>query len=642
MKRYQILPLRWLSLVSVFLLLVMPGQAWAGTLENKSENHISLQELGTANESPLGNISQTSTNVTINLVNDTVIDQANPNTNYGSKLGLMVGRDNGNASRMLLDLPLWDLPPNGEIQSATLKIFVSGWADYTGHSRVITAYRAASLWQENNATWNHAPLMAEAVGSVSIGMPAAGAWYDIDLTQAVKNWYAGTTPDYGVVLVGPESEDVYRILSSTETTTAPYLNVTYTLQPPTLSASPLSLTFLMDGQQVRPATNSILIQNTGSQPLDWDASTAAPWLSILQTGGTLGPGASASIPVGINPSGLIQGNYDGTVSVTSSTPGTVNPTQNAQVSLRYVSTLNTVSLPLVTRGTAAGGQKIIGLYIGISDYKYLQPALNGVRAGSWGADLLYASNDAKQTAATFAAISFFNPVLGGSSTSHQYILTDSSATLKAERTTLDQVAAEADSNTIVIIHFSGHGGQTPDLDGDESDGLDEFISAYDSNLINGNFTNIMTDDELKIHLDKIQSQETIVFLDSCNSGGMVPNGVSNLTNIKTFNWSPGSTLNSFLNTDSIAAELAGSGRVILTASKADQLSIESPKFNQGVFSYYLTEAFTSPSADTNQDGWISVQEAYAYLLPRVEGFTSSSQSPQIFDSVGSNVNLTHP
>jgi hypothetical protein len=41
------------------------------------------------------------------------------------------------------------------------------------------------------------------------------------------------------------------------------------------------------------------------------------------------------------------------------------------------------------------------------------------------------------------------------------------------------LVAGAQPNDSLFLHFSGHGGQTDDLDGDEDDGLDETIYPLD-------------------------------------------------------------------------------------------------------------------------------------------------------------------
>lgn len=57
---------------------------------------------------------------------------------------------------------------------------------------------------------------------------------------------------------------------------------------------------------------------------------------------------------------------------------------------------------------------------------------------------------------------------------------------------------DAQPDDSFVLFFSGHGGQTLDQDGDEADGLDEFICPVDYKSA-GN----IVDDELKSLLTKL-------------------------------------------------------------------------------------------------------------------------------------------
>jgi hypothetical protein len=74
---------------------------------------------------------------------------------------------------------------------------------------------------------------------------------------------------------------------------------------------------------------------------------------------------------------------------------------------------------------------------------------------------------------------------------------------------------DARPNDSLFFHYSGHGGQTKDLDGDESDGYDEVIYPVDFRQ-----TGHITDDEMhRIMVTPLQSgvRLTAIF-DSCHSG----------------------------------------------------------------------------------------------------------------------------
>lgn len=80
---------------------------------------------------------------------------------------------------------------------------------------------------------------------------------------------------------------------------------------------------------------------------------------------------------------------------------------------------------------------------------------------------------------------------------------------------------KADSGTAVVFHYSGHGSQTTDINGDEGDGLDETIVPYDGRVrIGSKRVRDITDDaihELFQQLSKKTEYVTFIF-DSCHSG----------------------------------------------------------------------------------------------------------------------------
>ncbi len=73
------------------------------------------------------------------------------------------------------------------------------------------------------------------------------------------------------------------------------------------------------------------------------------------------------------------------------------------------------------------------------------------------------------------------------------------------------------SEAVVVFYFCGHGSQYPDQDGDEADGLDETLVAYDSR--SSKSFDILDDeiDDLKAELRQYTTNVTII-LESCHSG----------------------------------------------------------------------------------------------------------------------------
>ncbi|WP_268761014.1 caspase family protein [Caulobacter sp. Root487D2Y] len=81
---------------------------------------------------------------------------------------------------------------------------------------------------------------------------------------------------------------------------------------------------------------------------------------------------------------------------------------------------------------------------------------------------------------------------------------------------LAEAARQYGRRAVIVFYFAGHGSQTFDQDGDESDGRDETIVAYDSrSTAQGD----ITDDELRHWFEPIRSHTNAitVILDSCHS-----------------------------------------------------------------------------------------------------------------------------
>lgn len=71
---------------------------------------------------------------------------------------------------------------------------------------------------------------------------------------------------------------------------------------------------------------------------------------------------------------------------------------------------------------------------------------------------------------------------------------------------------------------------------------------------------------------------------------------------------------------------SGRGRVILSASSANQPSQERSDLGHGAFTYYLLEGLRG-AADRNGDGAITIDEAYYYVAEKVPQATGQSQHP---------------
>ena len=106
-------------------------------------------------------------------------------------------------------------------------------------------------------------------------------------------------------------------------------------------------------------------------------------------------------------------------------------------------------------------------------------------------------------------------------------LIDSQATKSNILNAFGSLSEQCSSGDIVYIHFSGHGQQVTDIDGDEQDGFDESWIPYDARkkYIPDDYIgqNHLIDDELNTILKGLRTRvgsqgKIIVIADACHSG----------------------------------------------------------------------------------------------------------------------------
>jgi hypothetical protein len=110
--------------------------------------------------------------------------------------------------------------------------------------------------------------------------------------------------------------------------------------------------------------------------------------------------------------------------------------------------------------------------------------------------------------------------------SNVMLLTDADATKEGIMNALDVLYSKVQPGDKVVIHYSGHGHQIFDDNGDEIDGLDEALVSYDApmSMKDGYDGSLhFRDDELGAIINKFRIKlgsngHILLFLDSCHSG----------------------------------------------------------------------------------------------------------------------------
>jgi uncharacterized caspase-like protein len=185
-----------------------------------------------------------------------------------------------------------------------------------------------------------------------------------------------------------------------------------------------------------------------------------------------------------------------------------------------------------------------GRLVGID--RYASPHINWLSCARRDATALY---------------SLFTDTLGGSS----LLVTDNVATRQHIAGAFEALWA-CSPDDVVVIAFSGHGTETHQL------------VTYDADIRNLEQTCIPLS-TLTEWFSRIPARNLVCFLDCCFSGGMgakalhieaIPRGIAS--------------------TASLLDQLSGDGRLIVTASLADEKAWESQRLGHGLLTFHLLKA----------------------------------------------------
>jgi hypothetical protein len=230
-------------------------------------------------------------------------------------------------------------------------------------------------------------------------------------------------------------------------------------------------------------------------------------------------------------------------------------------------------------------QRRIVLSIGINLHRYL-PRLE------------FAVNDAEELVLTLKTSGLQNV--------QTRLLKDAEATKDGIRRSIDDIIGHVEEDDQVWIFFAGTGfteggiGYLIPHDGDPQQLSSSAISIP----------------EVGSWLRRLKSKQVIVISDTCHSGELalaLHRGLSIVQEEKP------------------QALAMGSGRVIITAGKADQLALELSALRHGLFSYYLLQGLRG-GADNNGDSLVTVSELYAYLSSVVSEKSSRQLTPTLTTS----------
>jgi hypothetical protein len=194
------------------------------------------------------------------------------------------------------------------------------------------------------------------------------------------------------------------------------------------------------------------------------------------------------------------------------------------------------------------------------------------------------------------------------------LLLDEKADLKSIRKALGtHLRSLAGENDLVIIFFAGHGSTERDPKSMDQDGLEKYLLPHDTEP-NDLYSSAIPMREIAYIFERIRSERLVFIADACYSGASGGRTV-NVTGMRS------GLHDGFL--DRIAG---GKGKVILSASAANEVSVEKDEFKHGVFTYYLLEGLNG-GADADGDGAVTMDEVYRYVSEKVPRATGQEQHP---------------
>jgi len=213
---------------------------------------------------------------------------------------------------------------------------------------------------------------------------------------------------------------------------------------------------------------------------------------------------------------------------------------------------------------AVPGRRIHGLFIGISDY------------GGF-ADLPFCVEDA--TRVHNAMRDAF-----GMRAEDAVLLTDQKATIEAVEEALAEIASRASADDMVVVFYSGHGGQVAieNFTAQDPDAKDETLVLVDGE---------MTDDTFAELLGDVEAGTQLIVIDSCFAGGFAKDVVS------------------------------VPGRMGLFSSEEDVLSLVAARFQAGGYlAMFVAEAVGErrDDADLNSDRMLTALELCHYVSARYQ------------------------
>jgi len=136
----------------------------------------------------------------------TYVESGHSTTNHNGEIQMMVGKDSSGAGkcRGFVKFTLPSLNKGDMVIDATMYL-VQHYADYyasTTPDAQVNAYMVSQAWQEGTVTWANQPSYTSVALDYDFikKSDTKAMWKEWNITKAVKQWYEGTSSNYGIML----------------------------------------------------------------------------------------------------------------------------------------------------------------------------------------------------------------------------------------------------------------------------------------------------------------------------------------------------------------------------------------------------------------------------------------------------------
>lgn len=204
---------------------------------------------------------------------------------------------------------------------------------------------------------------------------------------------------------------------------------------------------------------------------------------------------------------------------------------------------------------------------------------------------------------------------------HIDTLVNEQATRSAMVSSLNKLAEQTELGDVVMIHFSAHGQQVQDLNGDEPDGLDETICAYDAQSFYSpgfGLSGHLVDDDLGQLLDTLRKKagargEVFVTIDACYSGSatrgdaVTRGGIEPMKINDSFAPENTTTTDGGLDEETAGTENTTAPLIVFSGARSYQKNTEYK--GHGSLSFALCSVLTSLQNITSYEGLFGMVQA---------------------------------